>query len=157
MPPSAIARGPITTRVLDILTDLGFPVGDNSSPADPHGWQGEPNEPSKTFIPWTALTAMPGQAQSPPGTFGDTGTEWRLGYNVFYAGISRKQTEALADRSRLKIVQIHRETVVSETGNWRIQKASCVAIGSSNRVGSAFPDYYTQSDSFEVWVTKERS
>jgi hypothetical protein len=75
---------------------------------------------------------------------------------VFYAGISRKQCEALADRMRSALTNITRESVSTDTGNWRIQKISCGSIGSSNRIGSAFPDYFTQVDMFEVWITKER-
>lgn len=154
---STISRGPVTTRLLEELKQLNFPVGDNSAPTTPYGWQGEPNGENSSFIPWTALTAMPGQPQRVTGSMGDTGTEWRLGYNVFFAGISRQQTEALADRSRAQICNIAREAVTTDTGNWRIQKITCTSVGSSNRVGSAFPDYYTQNDSLEVWVTKERS
>lgn len=155
--PSSISRGPITTRLLYELEQLGFPVGDNASPTEAHGWQGEPDGGSSYFVPWTALSAMPGTPQNPAGAMGDTGTQWRLGYNAFYAGVSRKQTEALADRSREAFTNIVRDSIVTDTGSWRIQKISCTSVGSSNRVGSAFPDFYTQNDSFEVWVTKEKS
>jgi len=40
------------------------------------------------------------------------------------------------------------------TGKWRIQKVTCIGIGNTSRIGSAYPDYFTQADSFEVWVTK---
>jgi hypothetical protein len=73
---------------------------------------------------------------------------------VVYAGISRKQTEALADRMRMNLTNIARESVDSDTGKWRIQKTTCTTIGNTNRIGSAYPDYFTQADSFEVWVTK---
>jgi hypothetical protein len=152
--PSSISRGPITTRLLGELGTEGFPVGDNTAPTMSFGWQGEPNDATATFIPW--LTLMPGTAvaQSPVGTFGDSSTEWKLGYNVFYSGVTRKQTEALADRMRMALTNIARESVVTDTGSWRIQKITCTAIGSSTRIGSAYPDYFTQSDTFEVWITK---
>ena len=85
---------------------------------------------------------------------GDSQSEWRLSYSVVYAGISRKQTEALADRMRLNLTNIARESVDSDTGKWRIQKTTCITIGNTSRIGSAYPDYFTQADSFEVWVTK---
>jgi hypothetical protein len=85
---------------------------------------------------------------------GDSQSEWRLSYSVVYAGISRKQTEALADRMRMNLTNIARESVDSDTGKWRIQKITCTTIGNTNRIGSAYPDYFTQADSFEVWVTK---
>jgi len=152
--PSSISRGPITNRLLAELDTEGFPVGDNASPSTPYGWQGEPNDPGATFTPWLSLTPGAATMQTPAGAMGDSQSEWRLSYTVFYSGISRKQTEALADRMRLNLTNINRETVVTPTGNWRIQKSTCTAIGNTTRIGSAYPDYFTQADSFEVWVTK---
>jgi len=85
---------------------------------------------------------------------GDSQSDWRLNYTAVYAGISRKQTEALADRMRMNLTNIARESIDTPTGNWRIQKITCLAIGNTNRIGSAYPDYFTQADSFDVWVTK---
>ena len=152
--PSSISRGPITTRLLAELVTEGFPVGDNASPTAPFGWQGEPNEPGTTFTPWLSLSPGAASLQSPAGAMGDSQSEWRLSYSVVYAGISRKQTEALADRMRMNLTNIARENVDSDTGPWRIQKITCTTIGNTNRIGSAYPDYFTQADSFEVWVTK---
>lgn len=152
--PSSISRGPITTRLLGELVTEGFPVGDNASPTAPFGWQGEPNEPGTTFTPWLSLSPGAASLQAPSGALGDSQSEWRLSYAVVYAGISRKQTEALADRMRMNLTNIARESVDSDTGKWRIQKITCTTIGNTNRIGSAYPDYFTQADSFEVWVTK---
>lgn len=152
--PSSISRGPITTRLLAELATEGFPVGDNASPTAPFGWQGEPNEPGTTFTPWLSLSPGAASLQNPSGAMGDSQSEWRLSYSVVYAGISRKQTEALADRMRMNLTNIARESVDSDTGKWRIQKTTCTTIGNTNRIGSAYPDYFTQADSFEVWVTK---
>jgi len=152
--PSSISRGPITSRLLVELETEGFPVGDNASPTSPFGWQGEPNEPGTTFTPWLSLSPGAASLQAPSGALGDSQSEWRLSYSVVYAGISRKQTEALADRMRLNLTNIARENVDSDTGAWRIQKITCTTIGNTNRIGSAYPDYFTQADSFEVWVTK---
>jgi hypothetical protein len=152
--PSSISRGPITTRLLAELSTEGFPVGDNASPSVPYGWQGEPNDPGTTFTPW--LTLAPGAAslQAITGAIGDPQSEWRLSYTVIYAGISRKQTEALADRMRMSLTNIARESIDTDTGSWRIQKTTCITIGNTSRIGTAYPDYFTQADSFEVWVTK---
>ena len=152
--PSSISRGPISNRLLSELDTEGFPVGDNASPVAPFGWQGEPNDPGTTFTPWMTLTPGTASLQTPTGSMGDSQSEWRLSYNVSYAGISRKQTEALADRMRMNLTNIRRESVTTPTGNWRIQKVTCIAIGNTSRIGSAYPDYFTQADSFEVWVTK---
>jgi len=140
--------------VIAELETEGFPVGDNSYPDDPYGWQGQPNEEGGSFIPWMSVTPGAAMPQNPVGALADTGTEWRLPYNVFYAGISRRQTEALADRLREALTNISREKITTDTGTWKIQKISCTAVGSNNRVGSAYPDYFTQSDSFEVWISK---
>jgi hypothetical protein len=152
--PSSLSRGPITTRLLTELETEGFPVGDNASPMVPYGWQGEPNQPGTTFTPWSSLSPGAATLQNPGGAMGDSQSEWRLAYMVTYAGLSRKQTEALADRMRMNLTNIARESVQTDTGNWRIQKVTCTAIGNTNRIGSAYPDYFTQADSFEVWVTK---
>jgi hypothetical protein len=152
--PSSLSRGPITDRLLAELVTENFPVGDNASPTVPYGWQGEPNDPGTTFTPWMSLTPGASTLQAPPGAMGDSQSEWRLSYLVMYSGISRKQTEALADRMRLNLTNIVRESIDTPTGKWRIQKTTCTAIGNTARIGSAYPDYFTQTDSFEVWVTK---
>lgn len=154
--PSVIQRHPITERVLSELEELSFPVGDNDNPDTAYGWNGEPNETGKTFTPWMIVTALTGSPQKTQA-MGDTGREWLLPYSVFYAGVSRAQAERLADRMRQKLVNIERESVATESGNWRIQKVSFTGVGNSAKVTSAFPDYYTQTDTFEVWVSKERS
>jgi hypothetical protein len=151
--PSSISRGPITNRLLAELETEGFPVGDNQSPSVPYGWSGEPNEPGSTFTPWLSLSPGAATLQTVQA-MGDSQAEWRLAYNVFYSGLSRKQTEALADRMRLNLTNIVRESIDTPTGSWRIQKTTCTAIGNTTRIGSAYPDYFTQADSFEVWVTK---
>lgn len=154
MPASSISRGPITNRLLAELATEGFPVGDNTAPVASYGWQGEPNSATATFIPWLTLTPGAGTTQNPPGSLGDSASEWRVGYNVFYAAVTRKQVEALADRMRLNLITIAREKIDTPTGRWQIQKLSCIALGSTTRIGSAYPDYFTQADTFEVWITK---
>ena len=54
----------------------------------------------------------------------------------------------------MNLTNITRESIDTDTGSWRIQKTTCIAIGNTTRIGSAYPDYFTQADSFEVWVTK---
>lgn len=154
--PSTISRGPVTTRVIEELETEGFPVGDNEAPSEPYGWQGEPNSETSTFIPWMSVTPLVGQSQRQPGALADTGTEWSLPYGIFYSGMSRAHVEALSDRMRHKLCNIIREGIETDTGNWRIMKISCSTVGAVNRVGSTFPDYFTESDTFDVWVSKER-
>src|SRR5262245_62470879 len=103
MAPSSLSRGPVTNRLLAELETEGFPVGDNASPTVPFGWQGEPNEPGTTFTPWLSLSPGAATLQAPSGALGDSQSQWRLSYTIQYSGLSRKQTEALADRMRLNL------------------------------------------------------
>jgi len=152
-----VARGPITTYVLQQLEAEGFPVGDNGAPDDDYGWSGEPNSPDSVFTPWMTAAALTARPQRPAGTFDDTTMDWLLPYNIFYAGLSRRHCEALADRMRDRFVNISRVDIATENGTWRIQQFQCTTIGGSNKISSAFPDYYSQADTFDVWVTKRRS
>jgi hydrogenase maturation factor HypF (carbamoyltransferase family) len=102
------------------------------------------------------INRIAGTPQRIPGGMGDTGTEWSLPYTVFYAGISRQQTEALADRMRNQLTNIEREVITTSTGNWKIMKVSCSGVGTTNRISTSVPDYFTQADTFDVWVSKER-
>lgn len=153
---SSISRRPITDRVLAQLETEGFPVGDAASPDGAYGWTGEPNAEGTTFTPWMSVSPLAARPQRISGAMADSATDWVLPYSVFYAGMSRTQCEALADKMRSALTNIEREGVVTPTGNWRIQKIDCPGIGSTNRVGSSYPDYFTQSDNFDVWVSKER-
>lgn len=155
MTTSTITRGPITDRILAELVTTELPVGDNSRPEDPHGWQGEPNAKGSSFIPWMTCTA--GTAQPGTGSLGNSASEWRLPYTVTFACVRRSQLDWLADKVRFALVGIERESVNTDSGNWRIQQIRCVSVGGSNRVGTTFPDYFTQADLFEVWLSKERS
>jgi len=148
-------RGLITNRVITELNTSGFPVGDNSSPQDPYGWQGEPGASDSTFIPYLGVTPLAGSLQRTQD-MRTSQAEWVFPYSVWVAGISRMQSEALADRVRGRLVAIAREVLEDDFGNWKIQQIRCISIGNNTRVGSTFPDYYTQNDTFEVWVSKER-
>jgi len=148
---ATIVRGPITDRLISELAETGLPVGDQSQPDDPFGWQGEPNADDSDFIPWMTIAASTGQAGT--GAMGASASEWKLPYSVTYACVSRAQLDWLADKIRTKLVGIERESV----GGWRIQQIRCTSIGGSNRIGGSFPDYFTQVDLFEVWTSKERT
>lgn len=156
MPLTSCPRSPFTNWIITQLETENFPVGDNTHPEESYGWQGEPNGTNSYFIPWMTVTPGPSRSQTPPGALADSGTEWIHTYNVLYAGVSRKQCEGLADKQRAILCGTSRVTVPTPTGSWRIMKVSCTSIGSNNRVSGTIPDYSTQSDTFDVWVTKER-
>ena len=148
-----IERAPVTERMLDELKLSALPVGDNAAPDDAHGWQGEPNSDGTNFIPYMMLSA--GVARAGTGSIGQSASEWRLPYSVTYAGVSRDMVDWLADKVRVQLTNITRDRV-AEGFNWRIQQIRCTSVGGSNRIGSTFPDYFTQADLFEVWLSKER-
>lgn len=153
---TTITRGPITDRLLAELAELGLPVGDNNTPLDPYGWQtDQPDAPDSSFIPWMTINA--GTAQPGTGSLGMSASEWRMPYSVLFAAVNRGQLDWLADKVRTKLASIERESITTDSGNWKIQQIRCTSVGGSNRIGSTFPDYFTQADLFEVWLSKERS
>lgn len=151
---ATLNRGGITDRLITELKAVELPVGDNNVPEDPFGWQGEPNADTSSFIPWMSISA--GTAQPGSGSMGDSASEWKVPYTVTYSAVHRKQLDWLADKMRNQLTNIKRESVETDSGNWRIQQIRCISVGGSNRIGSTFPDYYTQADLFEVWLSKER-
>jgi len=152
---ATISRGPVTDRLLVELRELGLPVGDNSTPDDPYGWQGEPDNEMSNFIPWLTLSAS--TAQPGTGPVGMSSADWRMPYTVQFAAINRNQLDWMADTTRSKLANLERESVATDSGNWKFQQVRCTSVGGSNRIASTFPDYFTQADLFEVWLTKERS
>lgn len=151
---SAPQRQPITAVLVAVLKSANFPVGNTNQPEDPYGWQGEPNAVDATFIPWMEIIPGPANPQPSQG-FGDTGKNWILRYNVFYAGVDGNQTEKLADKMRIEMTNVDRDSIQTNDGVWKIQNSDCTAVGSVVRTGATIPFYYSQTDSFEIWVTKE--
>jgi hypothetical protein len=152
-----VERAPITSEINTLVKTLGFPVGDNSSPGavGTYGWQDEPNEAGTNFTPWLVITAMPGQGHSDQSISSlAEDAFWLLSYSIFVAGVSRNQTEVLADRVRHLMANLNDVLVTGESASWLIDGARCVNLGSNNRVGEASPYYFTQTDSYTVWVTK---
>lgn len=151
---STLQRGPLTAYLIAALETSAFPVGDTNSPTEPFAWQGEPNAEGTNFIPWIELMSGPSRLNAMQG-FGDTGVDWISSYNVFYAGVNRSQTSTLADRMRLLLNNTARNQIVTDDGTMTVLKITCTAVGSTVKVSSTIPDYFTQTDTFEVWTTKE--
>lgn len=150
---STIQRGSITSHLIGVLETANLPVGDNTVPTDAYGWQGEPNADGSTFIPWMSLNA--GVAQPGNGPFAASAADWKLPYTVNYAAVSRAQLDWLADKMRDVLVNTERTTVTTLQGTWKFVQVRCTAVGATNRVGNPFPDYFTEADLFEVWISKE--
>lgn len=158
-----IERSAITNQLLTSLRTLNFPVGDNNFPTDannnpvPYGWAGEADAAGENFMPWLSLTPMPGQGQGQ--TLETLGGQvlWLLNYSLFIAGVNRNQSELLADRARNLLCNLGSGgilTVAGPSAHWVIDGVKCPNMGSNNRVGEAFPYYYTQTDNYQVWVTE---
>lgn len=149
-----VERSVVTDAIVEALETLGFPVGDNTTPDASYGWQGEPNAASTNFIPWISVTPMPGNGVAQDlASLGSRG-EWLLSYSIYVAGVTRSQSEKMADRARNKLANTFKVECTGEVANWRIQGIACTNIGSNNRVGEAIPYHFTQTDSFQVYVTE---
>lgn len=149
-----LARGPITTHLLAALRDgTVFPVGDAAPPTEPHGWQGEPNAAGTNFIPWLSFTS--GTASVSGGTLGASASEWRAIYYLTTAGVTRSQTDGVADLARGLVVATERSNIAAGGLSWRILQVRTTSIGGVVRVSSANPAYFVQTDTLEVWLSKE--
>jgi hypothetical protein len=156
---SSISRAHFSNWLITTLEAFGNPVGDAHYPrTTAYGWQGEPNVETSFFIPWLAST--PGTARVNPaprgGAFGDSGKEWTLSYSISYNAVDREQVEWLADSTRKSLVNTERvEVDCGDYGTWQIQQAQCITVGGVLRIRSTDPDYYVQTDAFDIWVSKE--
>jgi len=135
---------------------VGKPIGDATAPVE-GGWDGEPNTTGTNFVPYSVLT--PGSGSNPSGPLSNTSADWQLYYTLASFGVSRKQCEWMADRSRdtLGILKNTIHTLGNENNSksdHTIQKISFTNIGNISRIDSTNPAYWGQVDMFTVWVTK---
>jgi hypothetical protein len=153
--PSFFPKAPLTDYVLSVIKTLGFPVGDANRPDAPHGWQGDPNDSTSTFIPW--ITVMPGQAGTSSGPMDASQADWRMPYYFTMAGVHRDQTEMLSDLVRKSMVAQQRAKVPAYEETWSIVQARVVSVGGITRQSAVNPSYYLQTDTVEIWYSKELS
>jgi hypothetical protein len=154
MTATTLPRGQITQYVLDtVLATFPFPVGDNNEPIEPHGWQGEPNEEGTNFIPWISIGT--GASSNSSGPQSASQADWRANYYVTTAGVARQQTDQLADTARDALAKMQRQQIMTTNGTWRIQQARVSAIGGINRLPQTRPFYFVQTDTIELWLSRE--
>lgn len=154
MGPVSVPRGEFTQYVYDYLSgELDYPVGDNEPPVAPHGWQGEPNADGSNFIPW--VTLVPGTATVSSGSFDASQQDWRIAYMLGSSATSRKQLENIADLVRRKIVNIQRQKILTTEGTWAILQARVTGISAVTRIGQLNPAYFTQTDTVELWLSRD--
>lgn len=153
-----LERAPVTTGLITVLDNLGFPVGDNGSPTVPFGWQGETDAAGGTFIPWLSISPMGGSGSGEQDLSSLAGQAfWVLNYSLYMAGVNRTQCETLADRARAALCSLGVEsiaTVQGETAVWQIAGVACTSVGSNVQNTTAIPYYYVQSDNYQVRVTR---
>lgn len=154
---STLSRAHFTNWIIANLSAEGLPVGDNSTPLDPYGWKGaQPNATDATFTPWMSVSNGTARPSARPQSLGDAGSEHVMSYGIQYAAVTREQVEWLADKLRKTFVNAERNQVdCGVYGIWTIVQVQCVSIGGISRIRSALPDYYVQTDNFDIWASKE--
>lgn len=156
--PADLYRGELTNLILATLTTglhgygAGIPVGDGVIPPD-SGWSGEPNAPTSHFRPY--LVVLPMVANQSSGPISDSQADWRLPYGLFYYAVSRVQVEWLADRSRHVLASLVHTTVVLNSVDYEVQQVRTDMIGGATRVDQTDPPYWSQTDSQNIWISKE--
>jgi hypothetical protein len=154
MSPVTLPRGEITTYVVELLrAALPFPVGDNTWPEEPHGWQGEPNDENAVFIPWISVGT--GTSSNSSGPVSASQADWRANYFLTSAGAAREQTDATADIARLQLLSADRNKVLTTNGTWKLQQIRVTGIGAIQRLGQTKPFYFSQTDVVELWLSRE--
>lgn len=149
-----IARGFFTTHLISELTGaFSLPIGDNDAPTQAHGWAGEPNATASNFTPW--IVVAPGTAARSEGSMADPQQDWRLNYFFSACGVSRQQTESIADKIRTVAKGLNKQLVTLKDESWKLTYVHVVSIGAVSRQGATNPPYHLQTDTLEFWLSKE--
>lgn len=154
-----VDRGSLTDILLSQLeTVTGFRCGDAEAPRPEEGkpnagWTGEPGQDGSVFTPYMVLT--PQTATLSSGSFADPQDGWQLPYSLACFGSSRRMTEALANRARKGLRELHRQLVTLDGDQFRIQQVQYPAIGGVGRVdGSSITSTFGEVDTVTVWLSQ---
>ena len=147
--PSIYNRSTLTKAVLDLLAELGKPVGDGVFP-NGGGWTGSPNTPGSKFIPYVVV--LPMAASQFSGPFDDDEGDKRQPYALTSYGTSRAQCELQADAVRRKIQELFRTSVDLGTV-YKVQQVVDTSVGGPTRVDVSDPPYWGQTDVLTIWLT----
>ena len=150
--PTPIYRRYLTRVILDQLATTNQPVGDAVSPPD-GGWMGQPNADGSNFVPYVVCT--PGPASVSSGPLGDTQADWQMGYTLTCFGVSREQVEWMADTARAAALTLARKTYMINDDGFAVQQVREQVIGPVQRVDATEPAFYGQTDTIQVWISKE--
>lgn len=159
MSKTLVDRGSLTNLLIENLQELGFPVGDAEAPeidedsAEPHaGWNGEPNSPGSTFVPYLVLT--PQTATISSGSFADPQDGWQIPYSLATFGATRQQVEALANRARKVLRSLSKLQVTLDGEDFKIQQLWYPAMGGIGRVDATYPSTFGEVDTVTVWISQ---
>lgn len=149
-----VDRGSLTDLLITQLETHGFPVGDAEAPAagSGAGWTGEPNAEGSTFTPYQVLT--PQSATTSWGSLVDPQDAFQLPYALASFGISRKQTEALANRGRKILRSLKGTTVTLDGEDFKILQVWYAAIGGVGRVDATTPSTFGEVDTITIWLSQ---
>lgn len=153
---SIVDRGSLTDAMLSTLLDLGYPVGDGEMPtldtAEHAGWNGDPNTPGAVYVPYYVLSAQTATISS--GSLADPQDGWQLPYSLASFGISRKQTESLANLGRKKLRELKGQNLTLDGETYRVQQVQFAALGAPTRVDQTSPSTFGEVDTLTIWITQ---
>lgn len=154
-----VQRSAITAQVTAFLESTNRPVGLGEAPrGGVAGWQGDPNEPGTTFIPYSVLTPMTASAGT--GPFSDSQSDVSLPYALTSYGVTVAQTEDQADLMRAALIRLGMGRIAvpqwpesTETYGRRIQTVIVQSYGQVQRAGQTDPAYYGQTDVYTLMTS----
>jgi hypothetical protein len=152
---SVFERYPISTATLAALNSAGFPAALAEKPGD-GGWRGAPASDGSNFHPYTVLVPATVSTQIAPD-LGYGQDHWRVPYLVNIYAVRGDQCELLSDRCRVALAGMVDSTITATQAGlvYAVMKVSFTSVGAVTRVDQTDPPFYTQTDTIEVWVSKE--
>ena len=154
---SIIDRGSFTTLVLAALTPLGYPVGDGEMPendgvGEHAGWNGEPNMPGSIYVPYFVVSVQSAGLSS--GSFRDPQDGWQLPYSLASFGLSRAHVEAMANKGRKALRELHHDSVVLDSETYKVQQVHFTTLGAVIRSDATSPATFGEVDAITFWLTQ---
>lgn len=134
---------PITDAVLASLNAGGILVGDGVKPVG-GGWSGTAG--ASTFVPYIVLYSMP--VGTIDGPLMDPQADVEARYSINAVGMSRKQTDTLADKARIVMLS----TAVNVTGRTVLRIAWLTQVG-IGRDDESDPPIWVAADRYAAMST----
>lgn len=147
-----LSRRTLTEAVITKIAETGKPVGDGVTPKNAAWTGGQPNKDATNFVPYSVVT--PGTSSMATGPINDFRADWQTSYIVSSFGVSREQTEWMADLARTKLALLVGSILDLGDSNYKVIQVRVDSIGGIQRVDATEPQYWGQTDAYTVWVTK---